>query len=65
MKHSVTYYIDNDDGLVSLHIQDMTFKNLLERGKPDTVGRLTAIIVNNIDWLKRGESFSITISKED
>ena len=65
MAKSITFYIDNDDGLLSLYVQDRLTGHRLEQGKPDVIGRLTAVIANEVLFLERNKNVSITFKTED
>ena len=59
----MTYYLDNEDGLINLYRYDRTNKNHLAYSKGDSVGKIMAIIVNELDLLPKYESISVTIEK--
>ena len=59
----MTYYLDNEDGLINLYRYDRTDRNHMAYSKGDSVGKLVAIIVNEIDQLPKYESLRVTIEK--
>lgn len=63
-KRSATYYLDNDDGCIFMFRYDRTSCNEMANNKGEAVGKLMAMIVNELERLPNNESISITISKE-
>ena len=59
----MTYHLDNEDGLINLYRYDRTDHNHMAYIKGDSVGKLMAIIVNELDHLPKYESLSVTIEK--
>ena len=59
----MTYHLDNEDGLINLYRYDRTDKNHMAYSKGDSVGKIMAIIVNELDLLPKYESLSVTIEK--
>lgn len=59
----MTYHLDNEDGLINLYRYDRTNKNHLAYSKGDSVGKIMAIIINELDQLPKYESISVTIEK--
>ena len=59
----MTYYLNNEDGLINLYRYDRTNKNHLTYSKGDSVGKIMAVIVNELDLLLKDESISVTIEK--
>lgn len=59
----MTYYLDNEDGLINLYRYDRTNNNHLAYSKGDSVGKIMAIIVNELDQLPKYESISVAIEK--
>ena len=60
----MTYYLDDEDGIINLYRYDRTDKNLLAYNKGDAVGALVAIIVNELERLPKNESISVSIKRE-
>ena len=54
----MTYHLDNEDGLINLYRYDRTDHNHMAYTKGDSVGKLMAIIVNELDHLPKYESLS-------
>ena len=60
---TITYHIDNGEGIISLHKYDRTYANQLAEGKGETLGMLVTMLANEIERLPRSESLSITVNK--
>lgn len=64
MKRTKTLYFDNFADCIELHRSDRTIKNELANNKGNAIGAFMAILVNEVDNLRNGESLSVTITKE-
>lgn len=62
-KKMITYYIDNNEGLIELYKHDRTAKNFITAGMGETIGMFTAMLTNSIHQMKQGESINITVEK--
>ena len=63
MARSETFYLDNSDGNIDLFRRDRTDGNHLADNKGDAVGKLTAMLINEVDRLPKYDSLQITITK--
>ena len=63
MAKSITLYLDNEDGCISLYRDNRTDKNHLADNKGAAVGVLIGMIVNELERLRKYDSLTITISK--
>lgn len=63
-KRSATYHLDNFDGCIFMFRYDRTNCNKMADNKGDAIGKLMAMIVNELERLPNNESLSITITKE-
>lgn len=63
MPRTETFYFDNFDNCVELHLRDRTTANRLADNKGKALGTFIALLVNELDRLGNGEALSVTITK--
>lgn len=64
MEKIITFYIDKEDGVVSLHKHDRTCANQLAEGFGETIGMFVTMLANEVDRMPKSSSISIIVKKE-
>ena len=63
-ENTLTYYLDKVDGCVGLCKHDRTVANTLADNKGEAVGKLMAMIINELDNLPNNGTISVTFNRD-